>query len=165
MCAVNNTPPYIYKCAQSCPTLCNPMDCSPPGSLVHGDSPGRNTGVDSSSSRRCLPPGNLPDPGTEPAPLMFPVLAGRFFTTSATGEVPLARSQILLWEETGRMEAQDLWALFPLTPSGLLLWLEKGSASQTQPPSHRRGGVPCSGGTEAPMFFQDRQGGFALGGA
>ena len=21
---------------QSCPTLCNPMDCSPPGSLVHG---------------------------------------------------------------------------------------------------------------------------------
>ena len=22
--------------AQSCPTLCNPMDCSPPGSTVHG---------------------------------------------------------------------------------------------------------------------------------
>ena len=22
--------------AQSCPTLCNPMDCSPPGSSVHG---------------------------------------------------------------------------------------------------------------------------------
>ena len=22
--------------AQSCPTLCNPMDCSPPGSFVHG---------------------------------------------------------------------------------------------------------------------------------
>ena len=21
---------------QSCPTLCDPMDCSPPGSLVHG---------------------------------------------------------------------------------------------------------------------------------
>ena len=29
--------------AQSCPTLCNPMDCSPPGSSVHGDSPGKNT--------------------------------------------------------------------------------------------------------------------------
>ena len=28
---------------QSCPTLCNPMDCSPPGSSVHGDSPGKNT--------------------------------------------------------------------------------------------------------------------------
>ena len=30
---------------QSCPTLCNPMDCSPPGSSVHGISPGKNTGV------------------------------------------------------------------------------------------------------------------------
>ena len=31
--------------AQSCPTLCDLMDCSPPGSSVHGDSPGKNTGV------------------------------------------------------------------------------------------------------------------------
>ena len=30
---------------QSLPTLCNPMDCSPPGSFVHGDSLGKNTGV------------------------------------------------------------------------------------------------------------------------
>ena len=27
------------------PTLCDPMDCSPPGSSVHGDSPGQDTGV------------------------------------------------------------------------------------------------------------------------
>ena len=31
--------------AQSCPTLCDPMDCSLPGSSVHGDSLGKNTGV------------------------------------------------------------------------------------------------------------------------
>ena len=31
--------------AQLYPTLCDPMDCSPPGSSVHGDSPGKNTGV------------------------------------------------------------------------------------------------------------------------
>ena len=31
--------------AQLCPTLCDPMDCSPPGSSVHGNSPGKNTGV------------------------------------------------------------------------------------------------------------------------
>ena len=31
--------------AQSCPNLCDPMDCSPPGFSVHGDSPGKNTGV------------------------------------------------------------------------------------------------------------------------
>ena len=30
---------------QSCPTLCNPMDCNPPGTSVHGDSSGKNTGV------------------------------------------------------------------------------------------------------------------------
>ena len=30
---------------ESCQTLCNPMDCSPPGSSVHGDSPGKTTGV------------------------------------------------------------------------------------------------------------------------
>ena len=31
--------------AQSCPTSRDPMDCSPPGSSVRGDSPGKNTGV------------------------------------------------------------------------------------------------------------------------
>ena len=28
-------------CAQSCPTLCNPIDCSPPDSSVHGISQAR----------------------------------------------------------------------------------------------------------------------------
>ena len=31
--------------AQSCLTLCNPRDWSPPGSPVHGHSPGKITGV------------------------------------------------------------------------------------------------------------------------
>ena len=31
--------------AQSCPALCDPVDCSPLGSSVHGDFPGKNTGV------------------------------------------------------------------------------------------------------------------------
>ena len=31
--------------AQSCLTLCGPMDSSPPGSSVHGDSPGKNPAV------------------------------------------------------------------------------------------------------------------------
>ena len=38
------------KLLQSCPTLCDPMDCRPPGSSVQSqsgssDSPGKNTGV------------------------------------------------------------------------------------------------------------------------
>ena len=31
--------------AQLCPTLCNTMDCSPPGSSVHVDFPGKNPGA------------------------------------------------------------------------------------------------------------------------
>ena len=31
--------------AQSCSTLWDAMDCRPPGSFVHGDSPGKNTGI------------------------------------------------------------------------------------------------------------------------
>ena len=33
-----------------------------------------------------LPPGDLPDPGIEPASLLTSALAGRFFTTRATWE-------------------------------------------------------------------------------
>ena len=39
----------MFVCAkslQSCLTLCDPMDCSPPGPSVRGDFPGKNTGVD-----------------------------------------------------------------------------------------------------------------------
>ena len=31
---------------QSCPSLCEPMDCSPSGFSVHGDSPAKNTEMD-----------------------------------------------------------------------------------------------------------------------
>ena len=36
---------FVCLVTQSCLTLCNPMDSSPPGSSIHGDSPGKNTGV------------------------------------------------------------------------------------------------------------------------
>ena len=38
---------YFALCSivQSCPTLFDSMDCSLPGSSVHGDSPGKNIGV------------------------------------------------------------------------------------------------------------------------
>ena len=35
--------------AQSYRTLCDPMDCSLPGSIIHGDSPSQNAGVGSHS--------------------------------------------------------------------------------------------------------------------
>ena len=43
---VNQLCAVLCLVAQSRPTLHDPMDCSPPGSSVLGDSPGKNTGVD-----------------------------------------------------------------------------------------------------------------------
>ena len=48
--------------AQLCPTFCYPMDCSPPGSSVCRDSPGRNTGV----GYHALLQGILPTQGSNP---------------------------------------------------------------------------------------------------
>ena len=42
------------KSLQSCPTLCDPIDCSLPGSCVHGDSPGKNTGVGCHFLLQCM---------------------------------------------------------------------------------------------------------------
>ena len=47
---------------QSCLTFCNPMDCSPPGSSIHGYSPGKNTG----GGCHVLLHGDLPDPEIKP---------------------------------------------------------------------------------------------------
>ena len=48
--------------AQSCPTLCDPTDYSPPGSSVHGDCPGKNTGV----GCHVLLQGIFPTQGSDP---------------------------------------------------------------------------------------------------
>ena len=48
---------------QSCPALCNPMDCSLPGSSVHGDSPDKNTGM----ACQALLQGIFPTQGSNPS--------------------------------------------------------------------------------------------------
>ena len=75
------------KSLQLCPVLCNLMDCSPPGFSVHGILH-EYWGQEYWSGLPCLPPGDLPDPGIEPASLMSPAFADGFFTTSATWEAP-----------------------------------------------------------------------------
>ena len=66
--------------------LCvDPMDCSPPGSSVHGILQKRILEWVSMPSFR-----DLPSPGIEPASLMSPALAGRFFTTYATWEAHIS---------------------------------------------------------------------------
>ena len=61
--------------AQLCQTLYDPMDCSPPGSSVHGIFQARIL-----DRLPCTHLGDLPDPGIKPASPASPELAGRFFT-------------------------------------------------------------------------------------
>ena len=69
--------------------LCNPMDCSPPGSSVHGILQTRVLG-----GLLCPPPGDLPNPGIEPMSLASPAPEGGFFTAEPPGKlfklVPIA---------------------------------------------------------------------------
>ena len=67
---------------QPSPALCSPMDCSPPGSSVNWDSPGKNTGV----GCHALLQGDLPKPRIEPVSLKSPVLGSLFIITIATWE-------------------------------------------------------------------------------
>ena len=75
----------VWVCAKSllsCLTLCNPMDCSLPGSSVHGDSSDKHTGV----GCHAVLQGIFPTQRSNPISLMSPALAGWFFTTSTTWE-------------------------------------------------------------------------------
>ena len=62
--------PFIWDMclvALSCTTLCDHMDCSPPGFSVHGNSPDKNTGV----GCRALLQGIFPTQGLNPGLLHY----------------------------------------------------------------------------------------------
>ena len=69
------------KSLQSRSTLCDPMDCSPPCSSVHGVLQTRIL-----EWTTCPLPGDLPNPGIKPESLPSPGLAGSFFITRAPWE-------------------------------------------------------------------------------
>ena len=50
---------------ESCPALCDPMDYSPPGSSVHGNSPGKNIGVGCHSLLQGIFPTQGSNPGLQ----------------------------------------------------------------------------------------------------
>ena len=66
---------------QSCPTLVTPWTAAHQAPLSMGFSR-----LGYWSGLPCPPPGDLPDPGMEPAFLMSPASAVGFFTTSSTWE-------------------------------------------------------------------------------
>ena len=68
---------------QSCLSLCDPRDCSPPGSSVRWILQARILEWVACPSP---PPGDLPNPGIELTSLMSPALVGWFSTTSAAWE-------------------------------------------------------------------------------
>ena len=68
----------LLLCVYVCPSLCNPIDCSPSGSLSMEFS-----GQGYWSSLQFATPRYLLDPGIEPTSLAF---AGRFFTTVPPGK-------------------------------------------------------------------------------
>ena len=69
---------HLCLIIQLCPTLCNFMDCSPPGSSAHGISQARIL-----EWVAFPPPGDFPDPRIKPR---SPGLAGGFFTTAPPGK-------------------------------------------------------------------------------
>ena len=71
------------KLLQSCLTLCDPMECSPPGSSVHGILQARILEWVAMPP----PPGIFLTQGSNSSLFVFPGVAGGFFTTSATWEV------------------------------------------------------------------------------
>ena len=94
------------KLFQSCPTLCDPMNYSPPCSSVHGILQARIW----ESRLPCPSPGDLPEPGIKPRSLMSPALASRFFTASTTGKPPFL------------VQKQDLRFFFPIFSSQWFHW-------------------------------------------
>ena len=93
--------PYFYlSCvlclvAQSCLTLCDPMDCNSPGSSVHGDSPGQNTGVDC----HALLHGIFPTQGSNPG---LPHCRWILYQLSHQGFIQATQVQFLGRELTSR---------------------------------------------------------------
>ena len=61
------------KSPLSCPALCDPVACSPPGSFVSGILQARILEL------LCPPAETLPDPGIKPMSLTSSILAGSFF--------------------------------------------------------------------------------------
>ena len=124
----------VFLVTQSCWTLCDPKDCSPPGSSVHGILQARIM-----DGMACPPPRDLPNPGTEPrSPALqadslpseppekpmntvmgslssqprnwtgISCIAGRFFTNWATREALVPRG---LGFKSWLSFLQSLWSL------------------------------------------------------
>ena len=115
--------------AQLCLTLCDPMDYNQPGSFVHGDSPGKNTGMGCHAllqgifPTQGLNPGlphcrqtlyhlsyqGIPQPSTNPAPSAKD--AGRSFYKVNIHSRDAGPPQVLAGRREGNNFVQRKWFL------------------------------------------------------
>ena len=91
---------YCAQLLQSCPTPCDPMDCSQPGSSIHGIFLARVLEwVAMPFPRGSSQSGDLPNPGIEPT---SPLLQVYFFTFWAMGEAQMIineRNFYFFWDK------------------------------------------------------------------
>ena len=109
------------KSLQSCSTLCDPMDYSPPGSPVLGILQAKEYW----SGLPCPPPGDLPDLGLKPLSLMSPAMASGLFTTSATWEAHFIYNSAYISIQISKFFPPSL----PPTPVSLLVTISLFSTS------------------------------------
>ena len=92
---------YVCACTQLCPTLCNPMDYSPPGSSVHGI-----------FQARILEWGAMPSsrgsswPRNRTRISVSPALAGEFFTNCHLGSIKFGIFGQRNWWKKGTLPLQ-----------------------------------------------------------
>ena len=125
-CRSNMASLHACLVTQSCLTLCHPVDCSPPSSSVHGDSPGKNTGV----GCHALLHGIFP-PGMESR---SPVLQANSLLSEAPGKPKnagvgsLSHLQgIFLFQESNWDLLHCRWILYQLSCQGILTLISQSS--------------------------------------
>ena len=102
--------------AQSCPTLCDPMDCSLPGSSVLRDSPGKNTGVGCHALLQRIFPGIIPRSPTLQADSLLSKSPGKTKNTGV-GSLSLLQGNFLTQESNwGLLHCR--WTLYQLSYQG-----------------------------------------------
>ena len=114
---------------KSCLTLCDPMDCSPPGSSVHGI-----LQQECSSGLPHPPPGDLPDPGIELASFMSPALTGGFFTTSHLGS-PDFKVKVRVAQSCQTLCDPLNYTVHGILQAGILEWVAFPSSRGSSQPS------------------------------
>ena len=122
---------FLLQLAQSCLTLCDPADYSPPGSSVHGIFQARMLGWVAISFSR-----GSSRPRDRTRIFYISSIAGRFFTTNVTWEARLGSSSLALPINRGRVKltwitaGRRLGRITALHRDGL-----KGSGQNTEPKS------------------------------